>query len=106
MAKVAHTDYLVGMRSLLLIPAALLLTSCTVSSGIVDHWTPPQAQPVVESVVPACAPVEKETTDPTRTDGVLLPCAAETIAAAVTGKKNQLPPPQRPRAGRRVFGVR
>jgi hypothetical protein len=100
------------MRSLLLISAALLLTSCTVSSGIVDHWAPPQAQPVVDAVRPACAPTEETTSpdatgqDVTRTEGVLLPCAAETIAAAVSGKKNQLPPPQRPRSGRRLPLVR
>lgn len=99
-------------RMAMLLPTLFLLSACTVvPSGIVDHFVPPQAQPVAQAQRVACAPGENTSTNTTGQpvadqDQVLLPCAVETltgaVAGTVAGSRNALPPPQRRSSARRL----
>lgn len=72
---------------------AVLTTGCVTPSGIIDDFTPPQAQPTAETQRLLCDPVVDGTM--AQNAASVVPCVVETATAAVGGPARPRPFDQR-----------
>jgi short subunit dehydrogenase-like uncharacterized protein len=98
-------------RMATLAASTLLLAACSMSTGIVDNFAPPQPSVQTQSRVADCAEVQATTSTPgTPSETVVQnqsPCVVETVASLVTGqvrdrqrdasRPGRLTPPRFPR---------